>query len=118
MAAALFQMVLCLNTVGFTVQSDRNKLHVEGLTDLVQLKCFTDKDIRGMATTPGKKTPAATCLQVGMVRLQNLIALMHWLQDCVRTNTDINPASFSIETMLIVHMIVLSLVRPSLAKLT
>jgi hypothetical protein len=56
-----------------------------------------------MAITLGKETPVATRLQMGMVRLQNLIALMHWVQDCVRTNTDINPASFSIETMLIAH---------------
>ena len=103
MAAALFQIGLCLNTVGFTVQNDRDKLHGEGLMDLVQLKHFTNKYIRGMAITLGKKTPAATRLQVGMVRLQNLIALMHWVQDCVRTNTDIDPASFSVETMLIAH---------------
>jgi hypothetical protein len=44
MAAALFQMGLCLNTVGFNDQDDRDKLHAEGLTDLVQLKRFTDKD--------------------------------------------------------------------------
>jgi hypothetical protein len=103
MAAALVQMGLCLNTVGFTVQSDRNKLHGEGLTDLVQLKRFTDKDIRGMAMTLGKRSPVATCLIVGMVKLQNLIALMHWVQDCVRTNTDIDPASFNVKTMLIAH---------------
>ena len=87
--------------VSVHVQNDRDKLHGEGLTDLVQLKRFTDKDIRGMAITLGKKTPATTRLQVGMVRLQNLIALMHWVQDCVRTNTDIDPASFNVETMLI-----------------
>jgi hypothetical protein len=69
----------------------------------VHLKRFTDKDIRGMVITLGKKTPAATRLQVGMVRLQNLIDLMHWVQDCVRTNTDIDPASFNVETMLIAH---------------
>ena len=51
--AALYQMGLCLNTVGFTVQGDRDKLHGEGLTDLVQLKHFNDKDIRGMAITLG-----------------------------------------------------------------
>ena len=100
MAAALFQMVLCLNTVGFTKQNDRDKLHEEGLTDLVQLKHFTDKDIHGMTTTLGKRSTAATRLLVGMVRLQNLIAIMHWVQDCVRTNTDINPTGF-VETMLI-----------------
>jgi hypothetical protein len=70
MAAALVQMGLCLTTVGFTVQGDHDKLHGEGLTDLVQLKRFTDKDIRGMAITLVKKTPPATRLQVGMVRLQ------------------------------------------------
>ena len=51
MAATLFQMELCLNTVGFTVQNDRDKLHGEGLTDLEQLKSFTNKDIHGMAIT-------------------------------------------------------------------
>ena len=103
MAAALVQMGLCLNTVGFTNQDDRDKLHEEGLTNLVQLKRFTDKDIRGMAINLAKRSTAATRLLVGMVRLQNLIALMHWVQDCVRTNTDIDPASFNVETMLIAH---------------
>ena len=77
MAAALAQMGLCLNTVGFTNQDDRDKLHEEGLTNLVQLKRFTDKDIRGMAINLAKRSTAATRLLVGMVRLQNLIALMH-----------------------------------------
>jgi hypothetical protein len=78
MAAHLFQMGLCLNTVGFTDQNDRDKLHAEGLTDLAQLKRFADKDIHGMATpTLGKRSTAAARLLVGMVRLQNLIALMH-----------------------------------------
>ena len=103
MAAALFQMGLCLNTIGFTDQDDRDKLHEEGLTNLVQLKRFTEKDICGMATTLGKRLIAATRLFVGMVRLQNLIALMHWVQDYVRTDTDIDPASFNVETMLITH---------------
>ena len=62
-------MGLCLNIVGFTVQSDRDKLHGEGLTDLVQLKHFINKDIRGMAMTLGKRSPVATRLIVGMVRL-------------------------------------------------
>ena len=53
--------------------------------------------------TLGKRSPVATRLIVGMVRLQNLIALMHWVQDCVRTNTDIDPASFNVETMLIAN---------------
>jgi hypothetical protein len=56
-----------------------------------------------MATNLGKRSTAAARLQVGMVRLQNLIALMHWVQDCVRTNTDIDPASFNVETMLTAH---------------
>ena len=103
MAVTLFQMELCLNTVEFTNQNDRDKLHKEGLTDLAQLKRFTNKDIHGMATTLGKRSTAAIRLLVGMVRLQNLIALMHWVQDCVRTNTDIDPASFNVETMLIAH---------------
>ena len=77
MAAALFQMGLCLNTIGFTTQNDRDKLHEEGLTDLVQLKRFTEKDIRGMATTLSKRSTAAARLIVGMVRLQNLITLMY-----------------------------------------
>ena len=103
MAATVFQMGLCLNTIGFTNQNDRGKLHAEGLTDLAQLKRFTDTDIRGMAITLGKRSPAATRLLVRMVRLQNLIARMHWVQDCVYTDTDINPASFNVETMLIAH---------------
>ena len=28
---------------------------------------------------------------------------MHWVQDCVRTNTDIDPTSFNVETMNIAH---------------
>ena len=36
MAATLFQVELCLNTIGFTDQSDHEKLHEEGLIDLVQ----------------------------------------------------------------------------------
>jgi hypothetical protein len=100
MAAALFQVGLCLNTVGFTAQNNRDKLHGEGLIDLAILKCFTNKDLREMSTTLSKRSTAPTDLIVGMVRLQNLIALMHWVQDCVRTNTDINPASFNKETIM------------------
>ena len=103
MAAVLFQMGLCLNTVGFTAQNDRDKLHEEDLTDLALLKRFTEKDICGMATALSKKrSTAPTHLIVGMVRLQNLIALMHWVQDCVCTNTDIDPA-INVETMNIAH---------------
>ena len=103
-------MGLCLNTVGFTDQNDRDKLHEEGLTDLAQLKRLTEKDIHGMAITLGKRSTVAARLL-----LQNLIALMHWAQDCVHTNTNIDLASFKLCPL---HMIVLSFVRPSLAKLT
>ena len=81
MAAALFQVGLCLNTVGFTAQNDRDKLHGEGLMDLTLLKRFTDRDIREMATALSKRLTAPTRLIVGMVRLQSLIARMHWGQD-------------------------------------
>ena len=38
-----------------------------------------------------------------MVRLQNLIAFMHWVQDCVRTNTNIDADNFKEELMNIAH---------------
>jgi hypothetical protein len=80
-AALVYQMGLCLNTVGFTAQNDRDKLHGEGLMDLTLLKRFTDRDIREMATALSKRLTAPTRLIVGMVRLQSLIARMHWGQD-------------------------------------
>jgi hypothetical protein len=60
MAATLFQMGLCLNTIGFTDESEHEKLHEEGLIDLVLLKHFTDKNIRGMATALGRR-PRVDC---------------------------------------------------------
>ena len=68
-AALIYQMELCLNTVGFTAQNDRNKLHEEGLIDLTLPKHFTDEDIRGMATALSKRSTAPTRLIVRMVRL-------------------------------------------------
>ena len=37
-----------MRTSRFNDQDDRDKLHAEGFTNLVQLKRFTDKDIRGL----------------------------------------------------------------------
>ena len=71
MAATLYQMGLCLNTIGFTDQNDRDKLHEEGLIDLMLLKHFTNKeDIRAMATAFSKRSTAPIRRIVGMVRLQ------------------------------------------------
>ena len=72
-AAALFQMGLCLNTIGFTDQSDRNKLHEKGLMDLAQLKCFTNEDIRGMATL-GKRSTVAHSIRLIRLSFQQALS--------------------------------------------
>ena len=84
-AAALADVNQCLQWIGFADVNQRNSIIDEaGLNTLRDLFDVSEVDIRDMAESFSKRSPANTRIIFGMRRIKWLIAMMHWAQDFKR----------------------------------
>ena len=84
-AAALADVNQCLQWIGFIDANQRNSIIDEaGLSSLRDLFDVSEVDIRDMAESFSKRSPANTRIIFGMRRIKWLIAMMHWAQDFKR----------------------------------
>ena len=80
-APIMNEMNLALIHIGFTQLGVRTRLRDEGLTSFNDLKSLTDKDIRDVAETFGRRTANDGRFIFGIRRTRLLIGLVHWVQD-------------------------------------
>ena len=81
-AAALADVNQCLQWIVFADVNQRNSIIDEGgLNALRDLFGISDVDIRDIAESFSKRSPANTRIIFGMRRIKWLIAMMHWAQD-------------------------------------
>ena len=81
-AAALADVHQCLEWIGFGDVQHRNTIIDEGGFDrLTDFYDINETDIRDMAESFSKRSPAANCIIFGMRRIKWLISMMHWTQD-------------------------------------
>ena len=91
-AAAFAEVDQCLQWIGSTNVQHRNSIIAEkGFNSLNDFFDVTETDIRDMAESFSKRSPAANCINFGMQRIKWLIAKMHWCQDhqCCSEEPDI-----------------------------
>lgn len=75
-----------LNAIGFNNPAQRILLMQAGLADYEDFRHLVEKDIRDMAEEFAKRTVANGRMTFGLGRTKKLIGLIHWIQDCFRTN--------------------------------
>ena len=81
-AAALADVHQCLEWIGFGDVQHRNAIIDEGGFDrLTDFYDINETDIRDMAESFSKRSPAANRIIFGMWRIKWLISMMHWAQD-------------------------------------
>ena len=81
-AAALADVHQYLEWIGFGDVQHRNAIIDEGGFDrLTDFYDINETDIRDMAETFSKRSPAANRIIFGMRRIKWLISMMHWTQD-------------------------------------
>ena len=84
-AAALADINQCLHWIGFADVNQRNSIIDQaGLNTLRDLFDVSVVDIRDMAESFSKRSPANTRIIFGMRHIKWLIAMMHWAQDFKR----------------------------------
>ena len=72
----------CLQWIGFTDVQHRNSIIAEGeFNGLNDFFDVMETDIRDMAESFSKRSPAANRINFGMRHIKWLIAMMHWCQD-------------------------------------
>lgn len=72
---------------GFTI-AEINILTVEAFPNWNSFNRITEKDITSMSEDYAKRTAAANRITFGFYRTKQLQGLMHWVQDCRRTDRD------------------------------
>ena len=81
-AAALADVHQCLEWIGFGDVQHRNAIIDEGGFDrLTDFYDINETDIRDMAESFSKRSPAANRIIFGIRRIKWLISMMHWTQD-------------------------------------
>jgi hypothetical protein len=88
-----------LDVVGFHNPAERLRIIEAGLTDYEDFRYLVDKDIRNMAEEFAKRSAAQGCITFGLGRIKELTGLMHWVQDCFRTDDDPNDMIFNEEAL-------------------
>jgi hypothetical protein len=71
-----------------------------GLSDYEDFRHLVDKDIRDLAEEFAKKTVANGRIVFNLGRTKKLIGLMHWIQDCFRTDDDPSTVVFNEQELL------------------
>ena len=88
-AAALDDVHQCLEWIGFGDVQHRNTIIDEGGFDrLTDFYNINETDIRDMAESFSKRSPAANRIIFRMRRIKWLISMMHWAQDHQRCSED------------------------------
>ena len=88
-AAALADVHQCLEWIGFGDVQHHNAIIDEGGFDrLMDFYDINKTDIRDMAESFSKRSPAANCIIFGMRRIKWLISMMHWAQDHQQCSED------------------------------
>ena len=88
-ATALANVHQCLEWIGFGDIQHCNAIIDEGGFDrLTDFYDVNEMDIRDMAESFSKPSPAANRIIFGMQRIEWLISLMHWAQDHQRCSED------------------------------
>ena len=90
--AAFAEVDQCLQWIGFTNVQHRNSIIAEGgFNSLNDFFNVTETDIRDMAESFSKRSPAANRINFRMRHIKWLIAMMHWCQDhqCCSEEPDI-----------------------------
>jgi hypothetical protein len=75
-----------LNAIGFNQVAQRDLIMAAGLADYEDFRYLVEKDIRDMAEEFGKRTQPNGRIIFGLGRIKKLTGVMHWIQDCHRTN--------------------------------
>ena len=95
-AAAFAEVDQCLQWIGFTDVQHRNSIIAEGgFNSLNDFFDVTETDIRDMAESFSKRSPAANRINFGMRCIKWLIAMMHWCQDHQRCSEEPDIADFA-----------------------
>ena len=95
-ATAFAEVDQCLQWIGFTDVQHRNSIIAEGgFNGLNDFFDVTQTDIRDMAESFSKRSPAANRINFGMRRITWLIAMMHWCQDHQRCSEESDIADFA-----------------------
>ena len=90
-AAALADVRQCLEWIGFSDVQHRNTIIDEGVFDrLTDSYDINETDIRDMAESFSKRSPATNRIIFGMRRIKWLISMMHWTQDHQRCSEDLD----------------------------
>ena len=88
-AAALADVHQCLEWFCFGDVQHHNAIIDEGGFDrLTNFYDINETDIRDMAESFSKRSPAANCIIFGMRRIKWLISMMHWTQDHQQCSED------------------------------
>lgn len=80
-------LIIALEFIKFE-ENDIDILNQEGLQTFESFRRLKTKHITTMAESLAKRTRTNERLVIGMVRLQALIGLMHWVQDHIRIGKD------------------------------
>ena len=83
-AVVVNAMDTALHWIGFKNAVTRNRLRVEGFDAFDDLKLMTEKDIRDLAESHGRRTAAVGRFIFGIRRIHYLIGMVHWVQDFER----------------------------------
>ena len=95
-AAAFAEVDQCLQWFGFTDVQHRNSIIAEGgINSLNDFFNITETNIRDMAESFSKRSPAANRINFGMRCIKWLIAMMHWCQDHQRSSEEPDIADFA-----------------------
>ncbi|KAI2496708.1 hypothetical protein MHU86_17804 [Fragilaria crotonensis] len=81
---AVNAMDTALQWIGFENAATRNRLRIEGFDSFDDLKSMTEKDIRDLAESYGRRTVADGRFIFGIRRIHYLIGMVHWVQDFER----------------------------------
>jgi hypothetical protein len=84
-----------LNAIGFNNPAQRLRLMEAGLAEYEDFRYLVEKDIRDMAEEFSKRTAANGRMTFGLGRTKKLTGLMHWIQDCFRTNDEPDHTMFN-----------------------
>ena len=95
-ATAFAEVDQCLQWIGFTdVQHHNSIIDEGGFNGLNEFFDVTETDIRDMAESFSKRSPATNRINFGIRRIKWLIAMMHWCQDHQRCSEEPDIAGFA-----------------------
>ena len=88
-----------LNTIGFTIPAERQRIIESGLANYKDFRYLIEKDIREMAEEFSKHSVAQGHIVFGLGRTKKLTGLMHWVQDCFHTDDHPDYTTFNDEQL-------------------